>query len=113
MADRKVAIRQSKCGQLAVFKEAFGRVSVQRVGGGGMGGYARPFLYVKRVQRFQPVIQVWKNHADWHLDHVRPCSKFDLLNSEQVTLCNNWRNFQPLVQRRVSKKEMIMILTLN
>lgn len=38
----------------------------------------------------------WENHGDWHLDHVRPCSRFNLLDSEQVSLCNNWRNFQPM-----------------
>ena len=38
----------------------------------------------------------WDNHGEWHIDHIRPCSTFDLLNIEQQKLCFNWRNLQPL-----------------
>jgi hypothetical protein len=38
----------------------------------------------------------WDNHGDWHIDHIRPCSSFDLLDIEQQKLCFNWRNLQPL-----------------
>ena len=40
----------------------------------------------------------WDNytHDGWHLDHIRPCSSFDFSNKEEVYLCFNWRNLQPL-----------------
>ncbi len=40
----------------------------------------------------------WDNYAydTWHLDHIRPCSSFDLTDPEQQLLCFNWRNQQPL-----------------
>ena len=42
----------------------------------------------------------------WHLDHVRPCASFDLLNDEQVFVCFNWRNYQPLwAEENMSKSD--------
>ena len=32
----------------------------------------------------------------WHLDHIRPCESFDLLDDKQLYVCFNWRNYQPL-----------------
>lgn len=32
----------------------------------------------------------------WHIDHIRPCSAFDLTGPEQQRLCFGWRNLQPL-----------------
>ena len=39
-----------------------------------------------------------QNHGmdGWHLDHVRPCASFDLLDDKQVFVCFNWRNYQPM-----------------
>jgi len=49
------------------------------------------------------LIDHWKEQygTDWnscnlHIDHVRPCSSFDLTNSEQQYVCFNWRNLQLL-----------------
>ena len=38
----------------------------------------------------------WDNHGLWHLDHVKPCAAFDLSDPEQVKICFNWKNYQPL-----------------
>ena len=40
----------------------------------------------------------WNNHGKWHIDHIRPCSSFKLLDKEQQDVCFNWRNLQPLDQ---------------
>lgn len=44
----------------------------------------------------------WKNHGfgddKWHIDHIRPCSSFDLTDPEQQKLCFHWTNLQPLWQ---------------
>ena len=29
----------------------------------------------------------WENHGDWHVDHIIPCSCFDLANSVEQTIC--------------------------
>lgn len=38
----------------------------------------------------------WENRGEWHIDHIIPCAKFDLVKSEQQRICFNWRNLQPL-----------------
>ena len=36
----------------------------------------------------------------WHIDHVYPCSKFDLTKEEEIAKCFSWKNLRPL---RISK----------
>jgi hypothetical protein len=38
----------------------------------------------------------WNNHGQWHIDHVRPCSSFNLLNPEEQQQCFHYTNLQPL-----------------
>jgi hypothetical protein len=39
----------------------------------------------------------WKNRGTyWHIDHIKPCSSFDLTNQEEIYKCYNWRNLRPL-----------------
>jgi hypothetical protein len=38
----------------------------------------------------------WDNHGEWHIDHIRPCSSFDLSNPEQQRICFHYTNLQPL-----------------
>ena len=39
---------------------------------------------------------LWGNYGDWHIDHIIPCSKFNLIDPEQQKLCFNYSNLQPL-----------------
>ncbi len=40
----------------------------------------------------------WGNYGvfGWHLDHIIPCSRFDLSKEEHCSVCFNWRNIRPL-----------------
>ena len=40
----------------------------------------------------------WDNHAPkgWHVDHIKPCSSFDLNNPEEQKMVNHYTNLQPL-----------------
>jgi hypothetical protein len=38
----------------------------------------------------------WESYGEWHIDHIRPCSSFDLTDPSQQRACFNWRNLQPL-----------------
>lgn len=40
----------------------------------------------------------WKNYGfyGWHIDHIRPCSSFDLTKESEQKKCFNYKNLQPL-----------------
>ncbi len=42
----------------------------------------------------------WGTSAnEWHLDHIYPCSCFDLTKEEQLRVCFGWTNMRPLWSR--------------
>jgi hypothetical protein len=38
----------------------------------------------------------WENQGIWHVDHVRPCSSFNLATEEEKHKCFHYTNLQPL-----------------
>tara|TARA_Y100000389_G_C17226930_1_gene396151 strand:- start:544 stop:708 length:165 start_codon:yes stop_codon:yes gene_type:complete len=40
----------------------------------------------------------WKNHGlnGWHIDHIKPVSKYNLLDPEEQKKCFHYTNLQPL-----------------
>jgi len=46
----------------------------------------------------------WENYGEWHIDHIRPCSSFDLEDSKQQKECFNYTNLQPLWAEENLKK---------
>ena len=39
----------------------------------------------------------WSNYGTaWHVDHIIPCSHFDLSKPEHQKICFNWQNLRPL-----------------
>jgi hypothetical protein len=46
----------------------------------------------------------WGNRADWHVDHIRPCSSFDLSDPIQQKECFHYTNLQPLWAKDNIKK---------
>ena len=38
----------------------------------------------------------WQNYGIWHIDHIQPLSKFNLLKLEQQKIAFNYKNLQPL-----------------
>lgn len=46
----------------------------------------------------------WDNYGEWHVDHIRPCASFDLIDPKQLAECFNWSNLQPLwAKENISK----------
>lgn len=48
-------------------------------------------------KQFKPGM-TWENHTrkGWHIDHIKPCSKFNLKCQKQQKLCFHYTNTQPL-----------------
>ena len=48
----------------------------------------------------------WNNHGfyGWHIDHIYPCSKFDLTDLNQQKQCFHYTNLQPLWAEENKKK---------
>jgi len=38
----------------------------------------------------------WNNHGKWHIDHIKPCALFNLLDEEEQKKCFHYTNLQPL-----------------
>ena len=38
----------------------------------------------------------WENHGEWHVDHIKPCASFNLLDEEEQKMCFHYTNLQPL-----------------
>lgn len=38
----------------------------------------------------------WENYGEWHVDHIKPCSLFDMSDAAQQRECFNYNNLQPL-----------------
>lgn len=59
--------------------------------------------------QFKPEMN-WDNHGKiWEIDHIKPCSSFDLTNIEQQKQCFHYTNLQPLtVSENRSKKNKIL-----
>jgi len=51
----------------------------------------------------------WDNYGKWHVDHIKPCSSFDLSIPSQQHECFHFTNLQPLwAKDNISKNNKII-----
>ena len=55
--------------------------------------------YKSYLESLFQIGMTWNNQGKWHIDHKRPISSFNLINSSQQRKCFNYKNTQPLWQR--------------
>ncbi len=61
--------------------------------------------YLKKWFEFQFSDKInWKNYGEWHIDHVLPCSSFDLSIVEEQYKCFNWKNLRPCLKEENLQK---------
>lgn len=72
-------------------------------------GCTVPFLMEYIESKFKDGM-TWENYGTWHMDHIYPCSKFDLTNDEEQRKCFHYTNLQPLwASENISKKDEIIV----
>lgn len=54
----------------------------------------------------------WENMGSyWHMDHVTPCSLFELDIEKEQFKCFNWRNLRPLeAKKNITKSDKIVVM---
>ena len=71
-----------------------------------------PELKVHLEKQFTPEMN-WGNHGTyWHIDHIKPCVAFNLLDIEEQKKCFHFTNLRPLESKENIKKGS-KILTLS
>jgi hypothetical protein len=51
----------------------------------------------------------WNNYGEWHIDHVIPCSTFDLTKEDDKKKCFSWKNLRPCWSKEnISKGNKIL-----
>lgn len=51
---------------------------------------------VNHLERLFQSGMSWANYGQWHVDHIQPCAKFNLLDPDQQKACFHYSNLQPL-----------------
>jgi len=60
-------------------------------------GCSVPELRLHLERQFKPGIS-WDNYGQWHIDHIRPCAKFDLSKPEEQRACFHFYEFAAVVE---------------
>lgn len=97
------------CSLRGRFKMAIKRISASKIQSViQLCGCSLELLKRHLEKQFKPGMS-WENYGKfgWHIDHVKPCSKFDLSDFEEQRKCFHFTNLQPLWVENLSKAARI------
>ena len=70
-------------------------------------------LLIYLESKFSPTM-CWDNYGSlWHIDHIIPCSTFDLTNEEEQRICFHYTNLQPLFAKTTTIDNVTYVGNLN
>ena len=55
----------------------------------------KSWVEANRENKFEDGMN-WDNQGEWHIDHIKPCDKFDLSKEIEIEKCFHYKNLQPL-----------------
>lgn len=58
-------------------------------------GYSKNDYIENILGKLHPNMTI-ENYGQWHVDHIKPCSKFDLSKESEIKKCWDLNNLQPL-----------------
>lgn len=58
-------------------------------------GCSFEFLKTRLESMFQPNM-TWDNYGEWHIDHIKACATFNLIDPLEQQKCFHYSNLQPL-----------------
>jgi len=62
------------------------------------------------IQRLFAEGMSWDNYGQWHIDHIVPCSVFDLSDPVEQQQCFHYTNLQPLwAEDNMTKSDKILV----
>ena len=59
-------------------------------------GCSSEYLLEWLTYQFTPGMTIDNYGTYWHMDHVKPCSAYNLSNDDEIYECFNWKNIRPL-----------------
>lgn len=84
-------------------REALKNESKKAHGTEDLLGCSVDFLKIYLSKMFKEGMS-WENHGEWHIDHIKPCSSFDLTKESEQRKCFHYTNLQPLWAEENLKK---------
>lgn len=91
LKDLGFRIRMNLSSQLSHFVSGKSRRAIKTLLGCSFEGLISRFQSL-----FVPGMSVENYGSVWHVDHIKPCAKFDLTDPEQQKACFHFSNLQPL-----------------